>query len=584
MMPLRVIPLRPASLALAYLLTATLTIASRPATADSQEVGRTTIPVGSLFPGERAWQIELSDDGRYLVYQTNHGDGWKLFLHELGQPTPHEIAGLGDTPYYASISHDNQWLLFGKKGAIYKAPLAGGDMTLLYMRNNWNTWESGQTFLVQRGAGGIWRVRADGSMADEQIAAVDTSVGATNYGRPSLLPDGKGLLVSVGLGTGVDLRRIGIITLPDGKLTLLDALGVTPRYSKSGHILYTQSNSLKAMPFDVDRLRPTGPSVTVVEGVHVYPNQASQFDISDNGILVYVPGPSEIGRSTPRTLVWVDRDGNERPFDTPAERGYAAVQLSPNGRYLAAQVGSTLQLFDRTSGTWRFLLEEGASDVPLWSPDSRTVFANRGDALGRVSVDEGAAWESRIDAFYPSSAFEGRVFGVTIDDRGMRHLMSATLDPASQPKPLLESTRLSRRSPMISPDGRWLAYVEKDGGNDRVWVQPYPDGGPATLVSEGDAVEPAWGRTSDELFYRNETHMVSVTLRADPVLRVKNRTPLFPVDDYYRYINTFATVYDYDPVTDRFLMVRRLYREPPGADVQVIRNAFELLDRIAPGR
>ncbi len=67
-----------------------------PTPAYSQEAGRTIIPVTSQWPGARPAQIDITDDGRYVVYQTNRGDGWKLFIHELGQSTSRELDFLGN--------------------------------------------------------------------------------------------------------------------------------------------------------------------------------------------------------------------------------------------------------------------------------------------------------------------------------------------------------------------------------------------------------------------------------------------------------------------------------------------------------
>jgi hypothetical protein len=138
---------------------------------------------------------------------------------------------------------------------------------------------------------------------------------------------------------------------------------------------------------------------------------------------------------------------------------------------------------------------------------------------------------------------------------------------------------------MISPDGAWMAFVEKVGGLDRIYVQPYPEGGEAVFVSEGavgEAAEPVWGRDATELFFRDASHLVSVHLETALALRVRGTTRLFPIKGYARYLNTFATVYDYDVATDRFLMVKWARPQLPGTDIHVVENAFELLNRLAP--
>jgi hypothetical protein len=152
---------------------------------------------------------------------------------------------------------------------------------------------------------------------------------------------------------------------------------------------------------------------------------------------------------------------------------------------------------------------------------------------------------------------------------------------------LLEDSGKYRYAPVVSPDGQWLAYVERNSGLDRVYVEPMAGDGSRVLVSEGaigEAAVPVWGRSSEELFYRDAAHLVSVQLEMAPTLRVRSATPLFEVRPYFRILDPFIPTYDYDPTTDRFLMVRYALPDPPAADIQVIENAFELLDRLAPVR
>ena len=79
--------------------------------------------------------------------------------------------------------------VFGQKQWAWKIPLEGGDPIKVWGSNNFHTWETDDTFLISRGANGFSRVLADGSLKREDIAPVDKSSGATNYGRPSMLLD-----------------------------------------------------------------------------------------------------------------------------------------------------------------------------------------------------------------------------------------------------------------------------------------------------------------------------------------------------------------------------------------------------------
>ena len=85
-----------------------------------------------------------------------------------------------------------------------------------------------------------------------------------------------------------------------------------------------------------------------------------------------------------------------------------------------------------------------------------------------------------------------------------------------------------------------------------------------------------------ELFYRDAANLKSVRVAADPELRVIGTTTLFSVLPYASYLNRFTATYDYDPATDRFLMPKWSTANPPGTDIQVIENGFDLLNRLAP--
>jgi len=583
---------RPSAPVLGAVLLAILGVAfAQPAT-QTQNVRRSTIPVDSTWPGARPGQLEISDEGDFVVYNANKGEGWKLYIHRLGEPEGVEVPGLGNVPYFGSVSPSGRWLLFGQKAWIWKVPIEGGAVTKVFQVNNFKMWETDDSIIVSRGRNGLSRVTADGTMQREDFASVDRSTGATGYQRPSPLPDGRGALVSVGYGTGSANRHIGVVSFPGGELTIIPERGaINPRYAASGHILYTVGNVLKAIPFDIERLEATGPAATIVEGVHVYSNNASQFDISSNGTLVYVPGPYEVGRTWPKLLVWVDREGREQPLHT-SEKNYWATRISPDRRYVAARVGSGLHLYENRSATWSVPAASGTYGA-VWAADNDSIFFTQDRAFGRLTID-GGEWQEML-AEEDAHEFSGnelspdgsRVLGYGTERRGLqysRYLMSVSTDAPVTGERLLGASDMDRRSPTVSEDGNWIAYVEKDeNGVDHVFVEPYPSGGRRLRVSDEAAAEPAWGR-GVELFYVNASHMVSARLDTSPQLGVVETTPLFSTKRYGNVLNTARTVYDYDQATDRFLMPMWSIPNLPGTDIQVIENAFELLNRLAPSR
>ena len=67
---------------------------------------------------------------------------------------------------------------------------------------------------------------------------------------------------------------------------------------------------------------------------------------------------------------------------------------------------------------------------------------------------------------------------------------------------------------MVSPDGRWIAYLSTEAGAEDVYIQSFPIPGHKTRVSSGGASRIYWMPGSDEIRYRtaSRNQMMSVKL------------------------------------------------------------------------
>jgi Tol biopolymer transport system component len=72
------------------------------------------------------------------------------------------------------------------------------------------------------------------------------------------------------------------------------------------------------------------------------------------------------------------------------------------------------------------------------------------------------------------------------------------------PAPLAVSDR-PVRYPAVSPDGRWLAYAEREGGNWQLWGLAL-DGGERRRLTSADcnSISPAWRADSKRLVYASD--------------------------------------------------------------------------------
>ena len=133
-------------------------------------------------------------------------------------------------------------------------------------------------------------------------------------------------------------------------------------------------------------------------------------------------------------------------------------------------------------------------------------------------------------------------------------------------------TEFNERSPMVSPDGGWLAYVSNESGRDEVYVRPLPGPGGKRQISTDGGTEPLWSLDGTELLYRgNDGNLYAVAIRTTPALSVGQRTVLFE-DQHVR--QSQHTNYDLNPRDGRFVMIKGS-AEP--TDLVVVLNWYEEL-------
>ncbi len=155
-----------------------------------------------------------------------------------------------------------------------------------------------------------------------------------------------------------------------------------------------------------------------------------------------------------------------------------------------------------------------------------------------------------------------------------------TLPLGGDPAPF-QDTPFDERAPRVSPDGHWVAYVSNLAGQDRVYVQPFPEGGRVIPISTGGGTEPVWSRDGRELFYRDGTQLLVARVATQPTFTVERSTVLF--EEPYATDPVFGGIPNYDVSLDgqRFLMVEST-GAGESATVTLVQNWFEELKRLVP--
>jgi hypothetical protein len=78
--------------------------------------------------------------------------------------------------------------------------------------------------------------------------------------------------------------------------------------------------------------------------------------------------------------------------------------------------------------------------------------------------------------------------------------MGAPLTGDRKPFPILETLSLELH-PQISPDGKWMAYMSNETGQNEIFIKPFPRGERKWRVSSGGGYWPRWRGDGKELFF-----------------------------------------------------------------------------------
>src|SRR5262249_47673145 len=135
--------------------------------------------------------------------------------------------------------------------------------------------------------------------------------------------------------TSDDEALIAAVSLDTGERCVLFKGGVNPVFVPTGHLLYFHGGSLIAVPFDPDRLKPTGPPATMLDGIMVGFGGPAHVAVANNGSIAYLRG-KYIGHNG--RFVWVDRQGRREPLTDDARVAGAGPHISPDGHRIAFEV------------------------------------------------------------------------------------------------------------------------------------------------------------------------------------------------------------------------------------------------------
>jgi Tol biopolymer transport system component len=501
----------------------------------------------------------ISPDGRQVVFVATRGGRTELFQRSLNGIDPRPIPGTTNAvgPFF---SPDSQWVAFFADGQLKKVNLAGGPPVTLCEApvGLGGSWGPGDLIAFASATGsGLSRVPAGGG-PPVRLTMLDVARGEFSHRWPEWLPDGETVLFTVGTSGSWSDAEIVAQSVTSGKRTTLVRGGTNPHYLSNGSLVYAQDGRLMNVALDASTLTIEGSPVPVLENVRQSADGAVQFSVARAGTAVFVPGGPA---ASERRLVSVGRDGSSTAFAAPPG-AYAFPRVSPDGQQLIVAMEAPtrdLWLYDVTSGiTTQVTFDAGATD-PTWSRDPRRIAfsSTRHGVLNLFTAIIGDAGRSeRLLAngnqqFSGSFAADGAL--VFTEQRSATGRDILFLPAGGRAPRELLSSRADETSPKLSPDGQWLAYVSNEGGRHEVYVTELSNPARARRVSTDGGTEPAWASGGRELFYRQGTTMMAVTLDVAGQLQSGARR-LFDAE----FVRGTVDAANYDVMPDgRFVMVQR---------------------------
>jgi WD40-like Beta Propeller Repeat len=138
------------------------------------------------------------------------------------------------------------------------------------------------------------------------------------------------------------------------------------------------------------------------------------------------------------------------------------------------------------------------------------------------------------------------------------------------------------QAPMLSPDGRWLAYSSNETNRFEVYVRAHPGPGAKYQVSSDGGTEPRWARSGREPFFRSEDNMMAVSVaEKESALQIGAPVKLFNGGFATVGGSNLDTYYDVSPDGRRFLMVKADENAGAGGIVVIQNFTTELKARVA---
>ena len=523
----------------------------------------------------------ISPDGRHVAYLTGPQTNRVLWVQDLDQNRPRAIFGPDNLlPFQPAWSPDSQFIAFRLANELKKISIAGGSAATVCEVSGRSygiaAWTPDGESIVFSMKGQLYRAPSRGGRPELWLEAQGEGREAAH---PAFLSFEGGVekLLYVEARTYLEAQIIAL-DRSSGRRNIL-AAGFSPSYAPSGHVFYDSIDppGVWAVPFAIETMKASGDPFPVSQNGHLP-------SVALDGTLAYFESPASSGLVQ---LVWRDRGGNKVGTIGQPQGRMSYPALSPDGKRVAVggREGDSLDIWihevERPIKTL-FTTNEALDMAPTWSPTGEEIaFSSERTGKRDLYLKPAGGGEAKLLLSTPDSAQymngwsqDGKILlcwrrpepqGQAPGD--IFYLKQEEGGSGYEELPFLQ-TSSDERTPQLSPDGRFLAYVSNESGRLEVYIQSFPQGGGKEGVSVDGGVAPRWRADGKELFYVEGSTLMAVAVSTSPSLTVGPPESLFSSPILRGFLQ-----YDVTPDGKKFVLPEALEAEsetPPV--IRIVQN------------
>ncbi len=478
-------------------------------------------PRDTEFAGSQVGGLALSPDGSKLVFLTGGASDLKLWVRDVPTGTVRQMEGV-EQPTFPFWSPDSKYIGFFSAGKLKKVALAGGPVQIICdaPEGRGASWSQGGVIIFTPNIFEPLYKVPEGGGTPEKVT--EAKPGWTNR-NPYFLPDGDHFLF---------IARDTRATASTGALYGASLSGEKPRqilerasnvqYSE-GYLLYLRETVLVAQRFDPKSLKFSGDAKPVAEKLDYWNARDLAAFTAAHGTLVFRHG--SLQKTQP---MWVDRSGKELGrFGEPGL--YRSPEPSSDGSLVGlvrtdpdTGKGDVWMVDTSRNTVSRSTFVDATNPAYAFSPDAKRIAVTTvaGMASGGMWIQptSGSGDQEKLETPPASSSVaswsaDGRYIFLNLQNNATRFDIYYFDLSGDRKLTVFLNSPANEHGPVLSPNGKWLAYESDESGRYEVYVTAFPGPGGKWQISNGGGTGASWSADGKQLYYHSGDKLMSVPIQ-----------------------------------------------------------------------